>query len=327
MSLPPEDNPNHGGHYRVGIDVGGTHTDMVLYDSAGGAVRIEKLPSTPHNPSIAVLEGLQRFIAGGVAPGEIEFFAHGTTVTTNAMLELKGAPIGLLINRGMRGILEVQTQGRDGISSFDHYFQKPAPLVRPGFIHEIGGRMDYAGHAIEPLDESAIRAAALRLAGDGVRSFAICFLFSFMNPAHEARAAQIIRAAVPAAVISRSSAVLPRIREWPRLSTTLLNAYLAPVLARYTGDLADGLDGLGVVTKQRFLMQSNGGLSPFRRSTYRPSQQAAAALPGSAPVACSTSVPRAPAPIQVRPVTARGELRRPSPMPTWFQGRSIPIIF
>lgn len=107
MSSRLDEDPNHAGRYRVGIDVGGTHTDMVFYDSTSGAVLIEKLPSTPHNPSIAVLEGLQRFIAGDVAPCGIDFFAHGTTVTTNAILEIKGTPIGLLLNRGMRGILEV----------------------------------------------------------------------------------------------------------------------------------------------------------------------------------------------------------------------------
>lgn len=263
MSPPPDRHPQDAKRYRIGIDVGGTHTDMVLCDSRSGAVRIEKLPTTPHNPSIAVLDGLRRFIAAGVAPDEIDFFAHGTTVTTNALLELKGAPLGLLINSGMRGILEVQTQGRDGVSPFDHYFRRPAPLVRPRFIHEIGGRMDYRGSEIEPLDEAAVRAAASRLAQDGAKSFCISFLFSFMNPAHEARAAAIVRDAVPGAVVSRSSAVLPRIREWPRLSTTLLNAYLAPVLARYTGDLAAGLDGLGVATRRRFLMQSNGGVMPL----------------------------------------------------------------
>ena len=249
--------------YRLGIDVGGTHTDMVLSDVVAGTLVIEKLPSTPGNPAIAVLEGLERFIARGIAPSEIGFFAHGTTVTTNALLEMKGARIGLLINRGMGGILEVQTQGRDGVSPFDHYFKKPPPLVRPRFIREVGGRMDYAGREIEPLDEAALRSAAGDLRDLGVQSFCVCFLFSFMNPAHERRAQEILREVAPGLPVSRSSAVLPRIREWPRFSTTLLNAYLAPVLARYCRDLAEGLDARGVTTPQRFLMQSNGGVMPL----------------------------------------------------------------
>jgi N-methylhydantoinase A len=249
--------------YRLGIDVGGTHTDMVLSDAVTGRLAIEKLPSTPGNPAVAVLEGLERFLARGIAPAEIGFFAHGTTVTTNALLEMKGARVGLLINRGMGGVLEVQTQGRDGVSPFDHYFKKPPPLVRPRFIREVGGRLDYAGREIEPLDEAAVRAAGAALRDLGVQSFCICFLFSFMNPEHERRAQAILREVAPGLPVSRSSAVLPRIREWPRFSTTLLNAYLAPVLARYCRDIAEGLDRREVATPQRFLMQSNGGVMPL----------------------------------------------------------------
>jgi N-methylhydantoinase A len=250
--------------YRVGVDVGGTHTDMVLVDTQTGSYRVEKLPSSLHNQSVAVLEGLRRFLASGIAPEEIGTFAHGTTVTTNALLEMKGARVGVLINARMRGILEVQTQGRDGVSPFDHFFQRPEPLARSKFVREIGGRIDYQGVELEQLDEDAVRSAARELLEQGVTSFAICFLFSFMNPAHEASAAAIIKEIAPQAFVSRSSAVLPRIREWPRFSTTLLNAYLAPALARYCGDLADGLDSIELKTLQRFLMQSNGGVMPLR---------------------------------------------------------------
>ncbi len=249
--------------YRIGIDVGGTHTDMVLFDAADNSIVIGKLPSTPHNPAIAVLDGVKRFIAEGVAPGDIGFFGHGTTVATNALLEMKGGPIGVLVNRNMRGILEVQSQARDGWSPFDHFFRKPEPLARPSFVKEIGGRIDYAGAEIEALNEDDVVQAAKSLAEKGVRSFAICFLFSFMNKTHEERAAELIRAAAPDAFVSCSSHVLPRIREWPRYSTTLLNAFLAPVLSRYCGDMARGLDAADVSTRQRFLMQSNGGVMPL----------------------------------------------------------------
>lgn len=249
--------------YRIGIDVGGTHTDVVLTDARSGTFRIEKLPSTPHDPSIAVLEGVKRLLESGVAPEDVEFFGHGTTATTNALLEMNGAPTALLVNAHMRGVLEVQSQGRDGWSPFDHFFQRPEPLVRPHMVREIAGRMDYRGHEIEPLDEEAIREAARALSEQGVVSFGVCFLFSFMNPAHEQRAAELIREIAPDAFVSCSSSVLPRIREWPRYSTTILNAYLAPVLARYCRDVAEGLDELEVTTRQRFLMQSNGGVMPL----------------------------------------------------------------
>lgn len=249
--------------YRIGIDVGGTHTDVVLTDASAASYRIEKLPSTPHNPAIAVLAGVERLLASGVEPHEIDFFGHGTTATTNALLEMNGAKTGVLINAGMRGVLEVQSQGRDGWSTFDHFFQRPEPLVRPAFVREIHGRVDYRGHEIEPLDEAAVREAARALHAQGVVSFAVLFLFSFMNDAHEKRAAALIREEAPGAFVSCSSAVLPRIREWPRYSTTIVNAYLAPVLARYCADVAEGLDGLNVTTRQRFLMQSNGGVMPL----------------------------------------------------------------
>lgn len=253
--------------YRIGIDVGGTHTDIVLAQADGpghvARYRIEKIPSTPHNPAVAVLAGVEKLIASGAPPADIEFFAHGTTVSTNALLQMKGARLGVLLNTGMRGVLEVQTQARDGWPPFDHFFRKPEPLARPSRVREISGRIDFAGDEVEPLDEHAVRQAARELLDDGVNAFAICFLFSFMNSAHEERAAELIREIAPQAFISCSSRVLPRIREWPRYSTTMLNAWLAPVLADYCAQIDAGLDRLKVSTRQRFLMQSNGGVMPL----------------------------------------------------------------
>ncbi|MBT5049601.1 MAG: hydantoinase/oxoprolinase family protein [Rhodospirillaceae bacterium] len=249
--------------YRVGVDVGGTHTDLVLNDVSSGAVRIEKLPSSPSNPALAVLEGVQRLITSGVDPAHIDFFAHGTTVTTNALLEGKGAAVGLLINDGYRAICEVQTQARDEGNPYDHLFTRPPHITPPSLTREIGGRMDYAGEELTPLDRDAVAQAARELAHCGVRSFAVCYLFSFMNDAHERATADIIRETVPGAQISLSSQVLPQIREWPRYSTTLVNAYLVAVLADYIASLANGLDALEVTTPRRFLMQSNGGVMPL----------------------------------------------------------------
>jgi N-methylhydantoinase A len=249
--------------YRIGVDVGGTHTDLVLTDDEARAYRIEKVPSTPHNPAIAVLAGVRRLSDAGVAADEIAYFAHGTTATTNALLEMNGARTGVLINEGLSGVFEVQSQGRDGWSPFDHFFRRPEPLARPRFMRGVKGRINYRGHEIEPLDEDGVRAAVRNLAGLGVESIAVCFVFSFMNDAHEKRVAQIAREEAPGVLVSLSSAVLPRVREWPRFSTTLLNAWLAPVLARYCGEIGEGLDAAGVLTRQRFLMQSNGGVMPL----------------------------------------------------------------
>jgi N-methylhydantoinase A len=248
--------------YRLGVDVGGTNTDLVLHDELTGAQLVEKLPTTPSNPAAGVLEGIGRFVARGVAPNEIGFFAHGTTVTTNALLELKGVRIGLFITDGYTGVIDVQTQTRSG-NMFDFTFQRPASLVLPDLIREIRGRIDSRGREVQPLDLEAVRRGAEELAARGIRSFAVCYIFSFMNPAHERATADVIRTVVPGAIVSISSSVMPRIREWPRFSTTMLNAYLEPILIRYVADLAQGLDKLGLQGGQRFLMQSNGGVMPF----------------------------------------------------------------
>ncbi len=248
--------------YRLGVDVGGTHTDLVLLDAASGALAVEKVSTTPKNPALGVMNGIEKFAARGIDLAAIEFFSHGTTITTNALLEMRGAKVGLLINRGFRAIQETQGQARDG-NVFDYFFQKPVPIAPQDLTREIGGRIDYTGAELEPLDEDAIRKAAVELKAAGVSSIAVCYLFSFMNPAHEQRTGALIAEVFPEAHVSLSSDVLSRVREWPRMSATLLNAYLAPVLVTYIADLEKRLTGAGVLTQQRFLMQSNGGVMPF----------------------------------------------------------------
>ena len=248
--------------YRLGVDVGGTHTDLVLLDSASGDLLVDKVASTPKNPADGVLAGVARFIARGIPPAEIGFFSHGTTITTNALLEMRGAKVGLLITKGFRAVQEVQNQARDG-NLFEYFHAKPAPIAPQSLTREIPERCDYAGNVLLALDQTAVRQAARELKAAGVESIAVCYLFSFMNPAHEQQTRALLREECPGIHVSLSSEVLPRIREWPRLSTTLLNAYLEPVMVRYVADLNAGLDAAGLRTRQRFLMQSNGGVMPF----------------------------------------------------------------
>jgi N-methylhydantoinase A len=248
--------------YRLGVDVGGTHTDLVLLEVESGAVAVEKVSTTPANPALGIMRGIGKFAARGVDLRAIEFFSHGTTITTNALLQMRGAKVGLLINRGFRAIQETQGQARDG-NPFDYFYQKPEPIAPQSRTYEIGGRIDYSGAELEPLDEEAVRAAAAALKAAGVASIAVCYLFSFMNPAHEHRSGALIRDVFPKAQVSLSCEVLSRLREWPRLSATLLNAYLAPVLVTYIADLDSRLNAAGLSTQQRFLMQSNGGVMPF----------------------------------------------------------------
>lgn len=248
--------------FRLGVDVGGTHTDLVLLDVETGEFTVEKVSSTPHNPAIGVLNGVNNFVAKGTPPDEIGFFSHGTTITTNALLEMRGAKVGLMITDGYRAVQEIQSQGRDG-NPFDYFYDKPVHLAPQSMTREIPGRIDWEGAEVTPLDEDAVRTHARSLIESGATSIAICYLFSYANSAHEERSREIILEEFPDAHVSLSSEVLPRIREWPRLSTTLLNAYLGPVLVDYIGDLNRGLDDGGVTTQQRFLMQSNGGVMPF----------------------------------------------------------------
>src|SRR5581483_3271302 len=201
--------------YRLGVDVGGTHTDLVLLEAATGALTVEKVSTTPKNPALGVMNGVQKFAARGIALAAIEFFSHGTTITTNALLEMRGAKVGLLINRGFRAIQETQNQVRDG-NVFDYFFQKPEPIAPQSLTREIGGRVDFSGAELDPLDEAVVRQAAAELKSAGVRSIAVCYLFAFMNPAHERRSGELIREVFPDAHVSLSSEVLSRVREWPR---------------------------------------------------------------------------------------------------------------
>jgi N-methylhydantoinase A len=250
------------GRYRLGVDVGGTHTDLVLFDPTTGALLVEKVASTPDNPARGVLAGVGNFLRRGIPPNEIDFFAHGTTITTNALLEMRGAKVGLLITKGFRAIQEIQNQARDG-NLFDYFYEKPTPIAPQSLTREIPERCDAAGNVLLPLDREAVRAAARDLKAAGVQSIAVCFLFSFLNSAHEIETREILRAEFPGVHVSLSSEVLPRLREWPRLSTTLVNAYLEPVLVRYLASLSAGLDADDIHTPRRFLMQSNGGVMPF----------------------------------------------------------------
>src|SRR5580704_6200522 len=191
-------------HYRLGVDVGGTHTDLVLLDAATGQVLVEKVASTPKNPALGVLDGVARFVARGIAPGSIAFFAHGTTITTNALLEMRGARVGLLITKGFRAVQEIQNQARDG-NLFDYFHAKPAPIAPQSLTKEIPERSDYEGRVLVRLDREAVRRAARELAAAGVQSIAVCYLFSFMNPAHEQETRALIHAEYPQVHVSLSS--------------------------------------------------------------------------------------------------------------------------
>jgi N-methylhydantoinase A len=256
--------------YRVTVDTGGTFSDFVYLNEATGAISIAKVPSTPDDPSRAILAGIEALTATGVAAADIGYFCHGTTVGTNALLEGKGAATGLLVTEGFRGIYPVGEQARPyGTAIFDVMYDKPAPLVPQRLTGEVKERVDFRGNVLRELDEAALRDAVRELEAQHVESLAVCLLFAFLHPGHEARVRDVVREEMPDCSISLSSEVLPQIREYYRLSTTVINAYLQPVLARYIAQLDRRLAAAGVATRQKYVMQSNGGMATFAAAARR----------------------------------------------------------
>src|SRR5262249_54904373 len=181
------------GRYRVTVDTGGTFSDFVYVNEETDEVSVAKLPSTPDDPSRAILAGVQVLLDKGVAPSDISYFCHGTTVGTNALLEGKGVRTGLLVTKGFRGIYEVAEQCRPhGAAIFDIFYDRPALLVPENLTGEVAERVTSTGEILLPLDEEALRATVRELAGEGLQSIAVCLLFSFLKPEHEERARAII---------------------------------------------------------------------------------------------------------------------------------------
>jgi N-methylhydantoinase A len=257
----------------VGVDTGGTFTDLIAVEQNTGELRRAKVPSVSSDPSAAVLDAMDRLFAEGIDPADISLFVHGTTVATNALLEGKGVRTGLLITRGFRAVYEARgwSQPR-GSDLLDTFYQKP-PLLAPQWLtEEVRERLDYRGEVVTALDEPGLRDSVRRLKAKGVEALAVCFLFSFLNPAHERRAAEIVAEIAPECRISLSSNVLPVIREYPRLSTTVIDAYVGPTIADYLMRLERRLIERGLKTPQLFLMQSNGGLMRIALGARHPNQ-------------------------------------------------------
>jgi N-methylhydantoinase A len=259
--------------WMVGVDAGGTFTDLIAFERGSGELRTAKVPSVPADPSTAVINALDALFRTGVAPREIVSLVHGTTVATNAVLESAGVRAGLLTTKGFRAVYEARGWVRpDPAELLDPFFRKPPMLVPQARTEDIPERIDYQGKVLAPLDEAAVRDAARRLKAKGVEAVAVCYLFAFRNPAHEERTAAILAEENPSWRISLSSRVLPVIREYPRLSTTVIDAYVGPIMERYLTNLDERLKQRGVTTPQVFLMQSNGGLMRINMGARFPNQ-------------------------------------------------------
>jgi N-methylhydantoinase A/oxoprolinase/acetone carboxylase beta subunit len=228
---------------RIGVDTGGTFTDLVLLD---GTLRVHKVRSTPDDPSRAILAGI-RELAGTTAVGDV---VHGSTVATNAVLERRGARVALVATAGFEDVLRIGRQTRRELYNF--LVADRRPLVDDGLTFGLRERLAYDGSVIEPLDDAEIDAVVERVRASGAVAVAVCLLHSYINPAHEQRVAAKLQAA--GVLVSASHAVLPEYREFERWSTTVVNAYVTPLMARYLSALEDNLDG-----SRLSIMQSNGG--------------------------------------------------------------------
>ncbi|HEY8477119.1 MAG TPA: hydantoinase/oxoprolinase family protein, partial [Chloroflexota bacterium] len=253
--------------YRVGVDIGGTFTDIVLVD-ARGRVATCKVPTTPDDYSRAILQGIGELLAGlHLSPATAREVVHGTTIATNTILEHKGAPTGLLTTRGFRDTLEIGRLRYPRL--YDLAWVKPPPLVERRWRREVPERVDRHGRIVEPLDEGAARDAIRFLLDEGVQSLAVCLLHSYANAAHERRLGALIAELAPELPVSLSSEVLPEVGEYERTSTTVINAYIQPVVGRYLASLEEGLAALGVRAPV-LVMQSNGGVMSARAAGQRP---------------------------------------------------------
>src|SRR5881296_1733559 len=250
---------------RLGVDIGGTFTDLVVIDEATGTARVGKVLTTTKDPAHGVEEGIHALLdEAGVRSDAVRAVVHGTTLATNALIERKGAKTALLTTEGFRDALEIRREGR--YDMYDLFIDPPPPLVPRHLRREVPERLLADGSILKTLDEAAARRALAELAREGVEALAICLLHAYVNPAHERRLSEIAREVSPGLSVSCSSEVVPEIREYERASTTCANVYVAPLMARYLEDLERRLAALGI-DGQLYIMQSSGGtaLPPLAR--------------------------------------------------------------
>ncbi|RWP56305.1 MAG: hydantoinase/oxoprolinase family protein [Mesorhizobium sp.] len=253
----------------IGIDVGGTFTDVVCY-GPGNAIRVVKIPTTKADPSRAILSAVDFARENWDVPAEaIKRFMHGTTTATNAVLERKGARTGLLVTKGFRDILEIGRQLREDMYSVILHPETPVFLASRGLRLEVDERLDAAGKMVTPLDPQSVIDAAERLVAAGVEAIGICFLFSFLDPTHEIEARRIIGERHPHLAVSISSEVDPLFREYERTVVTAFDAYVKPVVNTYLKRLEDNLKAAGVAAPLQ-IMQSRGGLAAASVVRQRP---------------------------------------------------------
>jgi N-methylhydantoinase A len=254
--------------WRVGVDSGGTFTDICLFEDVSGRVEVWKVSSTPDDPSRGIAEGVEQGVGRiGAVAADVAYFGHGTTVGTNALIQHRGVKTGLITTAGFRDLLEIGRQKRPDL--YDLQAEKAPVLVARDLRLEVPERVRHDGTIETALDEQAVRDAVRTLKAAGVEAVAICFLYGFVRPEHEDAARRIVAEEFPEAFACTSHEVAPEFREYERMSTAVVNAYLGPVMGRYISRLAERLTALGL-TAAPHLTQSNGGVIGFEQAARLP---------------------------------------------------------
>lgn len=254
--------------YMIGVDVGGTFTDFSVYRHENGKLFHYKHSSTNQDSSIAIVNGILKVLElEGATADDVVYLAHGTTVSTNALIEKKGARVGLITTEGFPDIMEIGIQKRPFM--YDTLGQKPQSLLVNGMNRDVPERLAYDGTVLKPLDEDAVRQVVQLFKENDVNSIAVSTLFSFINPAHEKRIKQIIEEEYPDVYTSISSELVPEFREYSRTSTTILNAYLGPVMKNYVNNFQNSVKKIGVKVEP-YVTQSNGSIISIKETIECP---------------------------------------------------------
>jgi N-methylhydantoinase A len=257
----------HPPRFRVAVDIGGTFTDIVFLD-ADGRRHVKKVSSSVDDYARAIVDGLREvFDETGLTGRDVVEVLHGTTVASNALLELRGARTGLITTRGFRDVLEIRRLRMPRL--YDLTWEKPPTLVERRLRLEVDERIDVRGAVQRPLDDAEVERAVDRLLAQGIEALAVCLLNAWANPVHEERIGAIVARRAPGLPLCLSSAVLPEIKEYERTSTTVINTYVLPIVRRYLATLRTGLDGIAV-RGPLLIMQSNGGLMTDAAAAARP---------------------------------------------------------
>ena len=254
--------------YRLGVDVGGTFTDLVLHEVESNRLEFAKTPSTPADQSEGVTTGaLQLVNRLGISPQAIAFFIHGTTVATNTLLERKGARTALIVTRGFRDVLQIGRQDRPDL--YDWTIRRTEPIVPRRLRFEVTERVLHTGEVIEPVSDADVAGIVRRLEEEQVEAVAVCLLHSYAHPAHERQVGEAIRKALPDITLSISSEVAPEFKEYERMSTASINAFVAPVMERYLRSLQASIEAQGI-DSDLHIMQSNGGTMSADAAVEKP---------------------------------------------------------